>query len=1118
MGIVSSVAGSVASKGSKHFAKPYKAMKTAHQQMGSAQTAAQQKQLRKLRNQHFKRLARNTAIAGGVVGTAGAGYIGYKAAKGTVNAAKSVGRGIISQGSGAGYDVFIVAMLFMYLFLTPIYRANFQTTLMFHAAIILFVIFAVLRDSDKNFETYTIMGMILVIEVVLPTFIYRVDFLLQNKWVVNYLVNPQITLLWFYFGVFKSGRASPISKIAYILVWLFWFGIGFSFAMTTFDYEDISTVVTPDQIASAENLYIKTFKWWGDVIINFKDVMEQGRQYFNNRLRMATGDYYTGTVDENQHQRLGVFLDGLKASDPEFYQGETVSVWAMLEAKTLEDGLKIDINCYHGKKNSDGIFLDAQKGEPFPKTIPVVYDEEQVDIDCRFYNNDGQNDGSLEKGSNKVTVEAAFHFETMAYLKTYFMDKDSLRSMERQNIDPFEKYGIEDKKPTAKFTNGPVKIGMGSIDPPIGINDAYSVQPRLGITLDTNLGWKGKIKQIEELFVLVPNATSLDTDFCTEFEEVKQEDYEKNCQDNYKKYRSRQLFECVESEEVGLDKEINIDDNGELIKATPSQQIDFDRCLQKYCEKELGGYNAYQLIINENTKKFYTNIGIDNPEKQHKTFSCRVNLDKPANLLGNSPIAIQYFKVKARYTYVIEESTNVIIKESEVVGPEIQEPKYVDDRNVPYVFNKWGEEINNACTTGFINNNDLIKDKEHCVCFIGAIINVESNGREKITSEKKAKGLMQVMSGTAEYMVNKYALPSNYDLYTAKDNILFGTTYLQHLMNDKYTEGNLDYVMAAYNGGTCGYDKTKGYYNGALCDETDNPTFSCAGQEIKFYQCTHPNLDGYIETRNYVVKVNANLDACLNLDLVEYGGIKEEKNKDDFLNTNSGTVKLNEIIKFDNKFELEFKEDRNINEYHIEDESGYNIDLYYNGIKIDNMRIENVFPNQLYSFDDYPFIILRFTDKTTFEMLSWKNSIINSVNLVEDEEIPTANGGTNHKLSPVWKIDEKTLIYAYNNGGDIELYDQFEKKFCTIPWERDAVYRFCKEDEIINFYAINIETTTKEINGKGPYIKAQFIYDPALENTCCDNCNGCSSIQCTTCNDCTYSGGSYNSGTCYSKT
>ena len=1070
--------------------------------MKTASTDKEREQLRILKNQNRNKLIRNTAIAGGVVGTAGVGFLGYKAAKGTVNAARSVGQGITNPGSGTGYDIFIVAMFFMYALMTPIYRANLQTTLMFHAVILIFVIFVVLRDSDKNFETYTLMGMILVIEVILPTFIYKIDFLIQNKFIVNYLVNPQVTLLWFYFGVFKSGRNSIISKIAYFLVWAFWFGIALSFIATTFTYDDVSTMVTPEQIAQAENLYVKTFKWWGDVIINFRDVMKQGRQYFINRLNMATGDYYTGTVDENQNQRLGVFLDDLKASDPEFYQGETVSVWAMLEAKTLEDGLKIDVNCYHGKKNSDGIFLDSQKGKSFPEVIPLVYDEEQVDIDCRFISD--ASDSAMEKGSNKVTVQAEFHFETMAYLKTYFMDKDTLRSMDRQGIDPFEKYEIEDKKPIAKFTNGPVRIGMGSVDPPIGINDKFSVTPRLGITLDTNMGWKGKIKQIDELIIMVPNATSLDINFCPEFVNISKKEYEKSCKSNYKKYRSRQLFECVESEEVKLDKETNLDPiTGELILATPAQRIDFENCLNSYCEQELGGYNAYELDINKDTQKFYTNIGIDNAEKQHKTFSCRVNIDKPANLLGNSPISIQYFKAKARYTYVIEESTNIIIKETKEEPSTDPEPIYTGSKNVPFVFNQWYDEISNTCNEDYIKNSPLITDKEQCICFIGAIINTESDGREKITSNMGARGLMQVMPTTATWLNEKFKLTTNTpDLYDADINILYGSTYLQYLMSNKYAEGNLDYVIAAYNGGTCGYDENRGYYNGALCTEKENPSFSCAGQDIKFYQCE--KLSGYAETRKYVGLVKNDMAACQNMELVEYGGIEEEKNTEDFLNIITKDFEFKKRIKLENNFELNIYDEAEYFELNLEDGSStFGIELYHDNVKIDSIKIKPVFLNQIYFFDKYPFMFFKFHDLNTVEISSWKESIINSVAMIENEKEDLAQSGTKKKLTPIWKLDEKPLIYAYNNNGKIELYDQNEKRFCTIPWERDAVYRFCEEDEIINFYAKNIETTTTKINEKEPYIKAQFIYRPSLENTCCEKCIKCSSIQCTTCKGCT---------------
>ena len=60
---------------------------------------------------------------------------------------------------------------------------------------------------------------------------------------------------------------------------------------------------------------------------------------------------------------------------------------------------------------------------------------------------------------------------------------------------------------------------------------------------------------------------------------------------------------------------------------------------------------------------------------------------------------------------------------------------------------------------------------------------------------------MQVMPKTAEWILEKNGLvPKNYDLYNARDNIIIGTLYYKYL--SKKFDGNLEKIMAAYNGGS----------------------------------------------------------------------------------------------------------------------------------------------------------------------------------------------------------------------------------------------------------------------------------------------------------------------------
>lgn len=82
-----------------------------------------------------------------------------------------------------------------------------------------------------------------------------------------------------------------------------------------------------------------------------------------------------------------------------------------------------------------------------------------------------------------------------------------------------------------------------------------------------------------------------------------------------------------------------------------------------------------------------------------------------------------------------------------------------------------------------------------------AIIYVESRFNTRVESRSGAKGLMQIMPGTGEWIAEKKGVQnfSEEDLYDPSINISFGSWYLSHLLHH-YNE-NLVLALAAYNAG-----------------------------------------------------------------------------------------------------------------------------------------------------------------------------------------------------------------------------------------------------------------------------------------------------------------------------
>src|SRR5918998_2097781 len=109
-----------------------------------------------------------------------------------------------------------------------------------------------------------------------------------------------------------------------------------------------------------------------------------------------------------------------------------------------------------------------------------------------------------------------------------------------------------------------------------------------------------------------------------------------------------------------------------------------------------------------------------------------------------------------------------------------------------------------------LRHDDIIRqqaaDKGVDASLIAAVIYTESRFRDQ-TSHAGAKGLMQIMPETADYIAAKsggIAFEQG-DLATPQVNIAYGSWYLRHLL-DKY-DGREALALAAYNAGQGNVDQ-----------------------------------------------------------------------------------------------------------------------------------------------------------------------------------------------------------------------------------------------------------------------------------------------------------------------
>ncbi|MEA2037888.1 MAG: MFS transporter [Nanoarchaeota archaeon] len=378
-----------------------------------------------------------------------------------------------------------------------------------------------------------------------------------------------------------------------IVTWAFWI---FFVVMMLLNWENVhaasQAVIGEEEGVGVKNPWDVIKESTGGLVGFFGDM----RTAYKKQLEFATGGYYQSKVERNEDpdSKLGVYLENVQVADKHFYENEGVVLWGDLKARTLEEPINVHMSCEtgEGKYIEQGVIKPDKLGSRVEKYGIDKFEE--IGFECRFWA------GQLGPGTNSVRIRAEFNFETLAFIRTYFMDIERIRALRKENVNPLKQYGIKDTGKKGVSTYGPVKLGMGTSDPPVGLsveNDGYTY---LGITLENQ--WpQGRIKNVTGISIEIP--VNLD------LEETSMPGKELYC---------REGFEFIEVKD---------------------------------------DYEVYNMTETEiaNTKTPITGF---------KSWRCSISVpkDKTPFILGDTPVATHHYRASANYIYELQKSKNVFVK------------------------------------------------------------------------------------------------------------------------------------------------------------------------------------------------------------------------------------------------------------------------------------------------------------------------------------------------------------------------------------------------------------------------------------------------------------------------